>query len=136
MGTEDQVVFARVDGDVVDRDRRQIQFELRPVPSLIGRHEQRALGAGKEQFRIAEVLADDVQRAGVVRDSAADRLPRLAVVARHESVDIEVAAAMTVERDVGRAFVVPRRDDAADVSSFRNASHSVRDVFPCFAAVA
>ncbi len=136
VGAEDQVVFAGVDGDVVDRNGRQIQFQLRPVRALIVRHEERALGAREQELRIAVVLADDMQRAVAVRDSGANQLPGLAVIAGHESEDIEIVAAVVVEGQVRGSFIVSRCDDAADVTSFRNAFHFFGDVLPGLSAVA
>ena len=126
---EDEIVVARMDGDVVDRHRRQVEFQPRPVAALIVRNEQPALRAEEEELRIAEMLADDVDRAGVVGDAAADRLPGRAVVGRHENVDAEVVAAMAVERGVRRPFVEARGDDAADVDALlrrRRSSTSCR----------
>src|SRR6266480_2369470 len=73
--TEDEVVVARVDGDVVDRYCRQIELDARPVRAEVVGHEQAALRARPQHVRIARIFANDVYRAGFVADTVADRLP-------------------------------------------------------------
>src|SRR5258705_279997 len=77
------------------------------------------------------MFANDMNGAGVVREPIADRLPRLAVVCRHEHVDAEIVAAMAVECRVGRSFFESGCDDAADVRSLL-----WRHVLPALATIA
>jgi len=57
-GRDHKVVFALLDDDVTNRNRRHAAFELRPVTASIQREEQAELGACKEKLRIDWILSD------------------------------------------------------------------------------
>ena len=60
----DDLAGRRVNGDFVDRHRRQVVVDLRPRTAAIERREQRELGAAVEQIRVLDVLAQTARRAG------------------------------------------------------------------------
>ena len=135
MRGQNQIVVARVHRNLVDRHGRQVRLHTGPAPAAIGRHEQPALRAQIQDVRIPGVLGDRPDRLAL-RQTAAHRLPRLAVVPAGVHVGREIARAVPVERHVDGAIGELRRLDARHVGVGRHAGDVRRHVRPARAAVA
>ena len=136
MRAQDQVVLAWMDDDVVHGHSGQIHLERGPIRAAVKGNVGAVLGAGKQQARVARVLAHHVHRAAAGGDAARNRFPRLAVVGGHEEVHVEVVAAVTVKCHVGGPFRIARGCHAAHVGALGHARHALRDIFPGLAGVA
>ena len=77
---ESELVFARVDDDVVHRNGGQVVAQRQPAGATVERSEDAELGADKEQIGIARVLDDDPDRTEL-RQVGADVRPVGPVVA-------------------------------------------------------
>ena len=98
MRADDEIVVARMDQDVVDRDVRQVQVERRPVRAAVDRHVDAALVSGEQQPRVARMLAEAMDRRR--RQACGDRSPRLPVVVAREDERSIVVVVVPVERRV------------------------------------
>ena len=134
VGPEDQVVFVRVNLDVIDRNRGQAALDLQPRSTPVEGSPQRHLRAHEENIRVLRVLADHAHRAilGQVRGHV---LPRRSEVGREEDVGVEVIAAVAIEGHVGGAGAGAARLDAAHVGSLRHAGNLVGELRPGLAQV-
>ncbi len=81
------------------------------------------------------MLAYHVHAPGRIRNPIVNRFPVLAVVRRHEDVNVVVVAAVPVERSVRRSFRVFRRNHPAYIRPFRDPRHTRGHVFPVFSAI-
>ena len=78
----DEVVLARVDDHVVDRDARHVSAELLPGSARVDRGVEPPVGAREEKVRIPPILHDHVH--GTHRQAARDADERPAAVDRFE----------------------------------------------------
>ena len=61
MSGEHEIVFARLDGEIAHRHRRETAaFELRPGLAAIDRDKKSKLGPEKQQIRLHDIFLDDV----------------------------------------------------------------------------
>src|SRR5260370_4283724 len=82
------------------------------------------------------MLANHVEGSLILWNSSGDGLPRFAIVSSLEEINIEIVAAVAVERDIRRRGIVRRRKDAADVGAPGNSGDFSRDVLPGFTIAA
>ena len=75
MRSDDEVLLARVDLQVVVVGRRQVR-EKRPRRTGVGADVEMMFGSEKEDVRIVGVLEDNVRRPGVFRKGTAQVAPR------------------------------------------------------------
>ncbi len=90
VGAEDQVVFARVDEDVVHRHGGEIHLYARPGAAAVEAGVGAVFGASEEQVGVARMLADHVDDAVRLRQVRRDGFPRLAEVGGHIDVNAKV----------------------------------------------
>ena len=128
---DDEVVVARLDDEVAHGDRGElVALEAGPGLAAVDRDPQAELGAEEQQVRLLRVFLDDVR---VAADAACvlrrdERLPGLAVVARHVEPRVVIAERVAVERRVSRGRIVPARLDPADPRGLRQALEVAGDV--------
>jgi len=60
VSTKNQIIFARVNLNIINGHCRQIGFEPQPVRSLINRNEQSEFCSDEKQILISRMLADYV----------------------------------------------------------------------------
>jgi len=112
VGRDQQVVLARVDGDVAHGDRRELALDGGPLRAAVDRDEEPGLGAQEQQLRLHQVLAHHVR---VTREvGRRQALPGLPEVRRPVDVGLHVAGPVTVEGGERRPFVEASRLDAGD----------------------
>ena len=108
MGRQNEIILARLDGDIADRHVGKMTApELRPALTAVNRHVEPEFSAEKKQIGALEVLLDDVRitanRLQIGRRD--ERGPRLAIIARPIDVGGHVAVGMQVEGRIGCAGI-------------------------------
>ena len=103
VGAQDKVVIAWMDQDVVNRHGRQVEFDLRPVSTLVPRGKKSKFSADKQEVGVPGMFADHVDDAIVLRQVRRDGLPRLAKVGRRINIDLKVAHSVAIKSHIGRA---------------------------------
>ena len=99
---DDQIVV--LDRQVAHRRRRQVQLQRLPVVAVVERHEDGELGAREQQSAARRILFDRLH-VDARRQTARDRLPRLAAVLRAQRVRLVVGEPMAID---GRVRFVRR----------------------------
>ena len=123
-GSRDQVVLARLDLQVPDRDGRHAGFEPGPVVATVESDEESELGAHKEQAFLPRVL-DHRPGKLIVRQIAGDVLPaHPAVVAPHH-VGREIALLVVVEDGVHGVLPMPGGMEVRHVGERRHAGNGI-----------
>ena len=136
VGADHQVVA--VNHDVAIRRGGEIELERLPVVPVVERDVHPALRAREQQARLLGVLPDHPGEAAarlVLRQSAHDRRPRLAVVVRAEAIRFVVARDVKIHGDVGGGRIEVRRVDREDVAPPGDRQVGNRHVVPGFALV-
>src|SRR5690606_18593316 len=133
VGRNDQVAFARVNQQVIDRYGGQ-PAELRPRRAAVETRVETELGACEEQIRIERVFAHDTDRF-ILRQTASDTLPRLALIGGAIDERAIVTGAERADREVRDVRIVVARLDARDPLALRFRRQARRDVDPLFARV-
>ena len=80
---QNQIMIARMDLDVVHRNRGQPVLHALPVGSAVEGNEKAKLRSGEQQISIFRILADHMDGAGFLRDAVTDARPGVAVVGGH-----------------------------------------------------
>ena len=107
MRCEDQIVFARVDQDVVYRNVRQVfQVQREPVLAARVRRKQPQLSACVKQIGILRILAHDLD-ISFRRQVAGNVRPRFAALSCLEDVRPEVVKHVTFKSHVCSVGVGP-----------------------------
>ena len=118
---------------IAHRRVRQVVLDRPPVPAIVQRNPHRFLGRCIQQPRLHRVGAHRVHRR-IIRQTRADRLPRLAAVVCAERVRLHVVDAHTVHRHIRRVIVETR---CVDLRNFAPCCQPRRrDVRPVRSAVA
>src|SRR5262249_40040848 len=112
--TDNQIVIAGVNDDVVDPDSGHSGHELFPLFAAVDRDEETKLSARIQQVLVLGVLTDHVDVADR-RQVAADRRPGGAVVTSYVDIRLEIIEAMAVDGEVARGGIVAGRLDPRDV---------------------
>ena len=134
MRRHDDFSGGRVQGKLVDRDRRQVVVDLRPRRAAVGRGERAELSADEQQGRVLDVLPQHARRAEF-RQVRVERFPGLAEVLGHVDERSVVVGAMPVEGDVAATIGSARCLDGGHPARSRQAD-AVGHVLPFLTAVA
>ena len=124
---DDQVVI--FDDEIVDGDRRQVQLEIPPGFTAVGREHDSALGAEIELSLLLWILSHRVQ-IHILRKFRVDALPRLAVVGCLKEVRMHVVEPVRVNDHVGNRRIEWRWLNDIDGAPLGQAGHPRRDVGP------
>src|SRR6185437_7664614 len=89
--SDDEVVRARLNDEIVDRHPWNAMRQLGPVRTAVDREEDTELRAGEQEVRLPRVLTHDLRRAAG-RQVAGDRSPGLTVVVALVDVRREIVA--------------------------------------------
>ena len=131
---EHEIVLSRMHDDVVDRYSREVVLEAHPVLSAVYREVHPDLVSQEQEIPCLRVLSDDVHRPAI-RQPLGDGAPIPTVILAHIHVRCVIVISMTVERRVHRALVVPRCDDATDISAVGKIAYSACDIVPRCTAI-
>ena len=139
MCSDNQIVVAWVNENVIDADARQSRHEFFPFVTAIKRNVKPELSSRIEQVFIFEIFTNHIDSAPagqVVGDAG----PGGAVIASDVQVWLEIIEAMTIDRQIAGTRVKVRRLNARDVvqlAGFLGKDRYVlRDIGPIHAAVA
>ena len=102
--SDNEVVLARVNLQIVDRLCRHIALHSVPLVTAVDRHVHRQLCSHKQQVGILAILPDHVDR--LVRQVGRDRRPGLTIIRRLVNEWPEIIAPVTGVGDVRRAGIV------------------------------
>ena len=131
---EDEIVLSWMYDDVVDRYSREVVLEAHPVLSAVYGEVHPDLVPQEQEIPGLRVFSDDVHRPAI-RQPLGDGAPIPTVILAHVHVRCVIVVSMTVERRVHRALVVPRCDDATDISAVGKIAYSACDIVPGCAAI-
>src|SRR5207245_1844865 len=120
---------------IMNRDRRQIEFQRMPRSATISGKGDAALGPKIENLGAHRIDSDRVPR-DVLRELAIQTRPRLAKVGRLVEVGMHVIEPVRVDDNVSSAGVEARRFDHAYRSPLWYPTHRRGHILPVLAAIA
>ena len=120
----DEVVLARLDLQIPDRDGRQPPLQPNPVRAAVDGREESELGAQEEQPFLPRVL-DHRPGELVLGKVAGDVIPGDAAVVAAHHVGREIALLVVVEDRVHRVLPVPGGMEIRHVGEGRNARNGI-----------
>src|SRR6266545_1937359 len=111
---QDEVVLARMDLHLADRDAREVSsLELRPGLSGVWRNPEPQLGPDEEKVRLDGIFLHDVRITADALLGRDDARPGSSEVGRSVDPRRQVPERVTVEGRVGRGRFEPARFDPA-----------------------
>ena len=99
MGTDDEVVLALLDREVMNRHRRDAGTQPDPVRTAVDRVEDTVFRPDEEQIALAMMLANDLHRT-VRRQVPGDGRPGPAEVRALQDIRSEIIAPVPIERGI------------------------------------